>query len=128
MLNPKLYIEEQGISGIWNYIKYKDGTAICRCIYEWACSGWEQWGNIYTSKANGTNNYAQAPNFPFDFIEIPHISYTVVSSGSNNVIGIQTNLDGATKSKPHSIKYIRPASGGTSVNFKTSIIATGKWK
>lgn len=127
-INEKLYIEKKGKSGIWEYTKYTDGTAICKGIYEWNCTGWEAWGNVYTSKANGNNNYAIPPDFPFEFTEIPHLTVESVGSGTNNIIAIQQTSGGATTTTPSGVKYVRPASGGTSGKFSTSYLAIGKWK
>ena len=125
--NHSHIIKEQGTSGIWEYIKYEDGTAICRCIYEWDCTGWEAWGNVYTSKSNGANNYAIPPDFPFEFEEIPHLSIEFVNSNTNNILSIMTRSDGPTTITPTAIKYVRPTVG-VGATMKTSYLAIGKWK
>ena len=128
ILNKKLYIEDEKTTGIWKYTKYKDGTAVCHGIFEWNCTGWEQWGNAYTSKSSGVGNYAQAPDFPFEFKELPHLTIENIYSGTNNINKKKKNINGLTKTKPYAIKYVRPSSGGVGGDFQTSYLAIGKWK
>lgn len=108
-------------NGSW--VKYSDGTMICRKTVTGTTNINVAWGNSYTTGASNTidlGNYAQ------EFIDIPEVQITGHrgSSGQNFMIA---TLDETTKSYVGKTSLLRFTSA-KNVSYKIFITAIGRWK
>ena len=115
-------VAETGTSGIWNYIKYSNGIAICYGIYSWNITEWTSWGNVYVS-----GDY-QNTSYPFTFTETPMTFLTGANSGSNNTTGIGQSAGLNSTTTTPGFRFQRPTNGSAVTGAKMSILAIGKWK
>lgn len=109
-------IVESGSNANGNYIKFADGTMICRKYVQFGEKAiTSEWGSFYESEELDIGNYAQP------FIEIPQISVMpldtfFVEKRDNNIS--ETSWGSFWATRPVSITmYIR-----------VDCIAIGKWK
>lgn len=119
---PNNLIEDFGTSGIWTYMKYANGIAICFGIYTWNISSWTSWGNVYVS-----GDY-QNTSYPFTFAETPMTFLTGANSGSNNTTGIGQSAGLNSTTTTPGFRFQRPTNGSAVTGAKMSILAIGKWK
>ena len=104
-----------------SYIKYSDGTMICRHEFIYTTNeAFAAWGNVF-DLAISLNK-----NFPVAFIEKPNISINV-NSGSECIYAY-VGLQNCDKTKLIAVDLMRPVATPTSSKFNISYIAIGKWK
>lgn len=60
------YVVAKGTSGIWTYLKFKSGYAVCWGRQSFTTGNFVAWGSLYES-----SNYAQV-NYPFTFAAVPY--------------------------------------------------------
>lgn len=113
----KGYIVESGSNENGNFIKFSDGTMICRkTTNEIDMNITTAWGSVYEGSVS-------LGNFPAEFTETPTISVT--PSGS----GMLIEQGGAIASKTSwgIVTCVRPTSV-ENVKARFYLIAVGRWK
>ena len=121
------FAPETGTSGIWTYIKYNNGFAICYGVYETTISIDNSWGG------NGfTSGGITLPDFPFTFTSTPTVTTSTVNTPtSDGYMAVVGNAGAAnsypTTTYPGKVTLFRGTSL-TSKKFAISINAMGFWK
>lgn len=113
------FIIQQGTSGIWNYRKWKSGTAECWGQYSFTTAISTAWGVLYESGA------IALPNFPFTFAEIPHVHISTENSNYAMFVERGSSSSWSTTTNPGKIFAVRPNTV-PSATYKVSIYAIGK--
>lgn len=103
-----------GTSGIWNYIKYANGTAILYSVFTESLSHYTTWigGNAYQCSTN---------NFPFTFTSIPAVGY-----GAYVGNGFALNARAVVTKETVQFFVLASASGTQTVEIQAIVI--GRWK
>lgn len=113
-----------GKSGIWHYVKYNSGLAMC-------------WGNTgicntaFTATWNGwyVHDYLfPAQRFPFDFVEIPMV---FAGQGKHGNVACEWSwYSGGEATTQYTPRYspFRPKTTGATVNLSLNLFAIGRWK
>ena len=111
ILNTPIVVES-GVSGIWNYRKWSDGTAEC-------------WGvtSGTTASVYGQNGGQYSVNFPFTFSEAPvsTVSLWVNSDAFAYACWISTSTTAVSG-------FLKAPSVGAGYAFAVYIHTFGKWK
>ena len=113
------FVIQQGTSGIWNYRKWKSGTAECWGQYSFTTAISTAWGVLYESGA------IALPNFPFTFAEIPHVHISTENSNYAMFVERGSSSSWSTTTNPGKIFAVRPNTV-PSATYKISIYAIGK--
>ena len=113
------FVIQQGTSGIWNYRKWKSGTAECWGQYSFTTAISTAWGVLYESGA------IALPNFPFTFAEIPHVHISTENSNYAMFVERGSSSSWSTTINPGKIFAVRPNTV-PSATYKVSIYAIGK--
>ena len=113
------FVIQQGTSGIWNYRKWKSGTAECWGQYSFTTAISTAWGVFYESGA------IALPNFPFTFAEIPHVHISTENSNYAMFVERGSSSSWSTTTNPGKIFAVRPNTV-PSATYKVSIYAIGK--
>ena len=113
------FVIQQGTSGIWNYRKWKSGTAECWGQYSFTTAISTAWGVFYESGA------IALPNFPFTFAEIPHVHISTENSNYAMFVERGSSSSWSTTTNPRKIFAVRPNTV-PSATYKVSIYAIGK--
>jgi len=113
------FVIQQGTSGIWNYRKWKSGTAECWGQYSFTTAISTAWGVLYESGA------IALPNFPFTFAEIPHVHISTENSNYAMFVERGSSSSWSTTTNPGKIFAVRPNTV-PSATYKVSIYAIGK--
>lgn len=111
------YIEESGSNDNGNYIKYSDGTMICRNKMTINKAVNIAYGGLYRSVG------IDFSNFPKAFIDIPDISYSCIGINTAFIV----NWSASTKEKIGSLIAIRPTTTNAQ-DYIISYTAIGRWK
>lgn len=111
------YIEESGFNANGSWIKYSDGTMICRNKKTFNIAANVAYGALF--KTEGID----FPNFPVAFKDVPDISFCCI--GVNTAL--LANWNASTKEKIGPLIGIRPVSTNAQ-DYIISYIAIGKWK
>ena len=113
------FVIQQGTSGIWNYRKWKSGTAECWGQYSFTTAISTAWGVLYESGA------IALPNYPFTFAEIPHVHISTENSNYAMFVERGSSSSWSTTTNPGKIFAVRPNTV-PSATYKVSIYAIGK--
>lgn len=115
------YIVESGSNdnGIW--IKYSDGTMVCRRTFSITLDCRQQWGNLYVA------TYENIINFPQEFIETPFVIRDLLTSSSASCWLINYSIPNIT-TKTYRYFAIARATPSDSVPIQLNLLAIGKWK
>ena len=114
-------IVDQGISGVWQYVKYESGIAMCWNEHNSNSDySFVAWGNGYTA---GDYN---AGAYPFTFTTYPAVFGHAYSVGSSWSMGC--GMSGGSASTAPSIYAFRPSSAASTPDIGFRIFAIGKWK
>ncbi len=107
------HIEASGTSGIWRYVKWSDGTAMCMGRYKSSI-------NIGT-KYDAYHYYSPsvAVSLPFAFAEQPNF---IGSTGALSYVAQDTGVTGASKV---GLYVVRPSSG--TITY-IDLIVWGRWR
>lgn len=109
-------IIESGSNANGNYIKYADGTMICRKKMDFGKKAVSNpWGSLYESEELDIGNYPQA------FIETPVISVMPLDT-----FFVEKNGSNVSKTGWGSFWAVRPVS--VKMSIAVDCIAIGKWK
>lgn len=111
------YIVESGSNDNGNYIKYSDGTMICRNKMTINKAVNIAYGVLYRSEG------IDFSNFPKAFIDIPDISYSCIGINTAFIV----NWSASTKEKIGSLIAIRPTTTNAQ-DYIISYTAIGNWK
>ncbi len=111
------YIVESGLNDNGSYIKFSDGTMICRNKKTFNRAANVAYGALF--KTEGID----FPNFPVAFKDVPDISFFCI--GVNTAL--LANWNASTKEKIGPLIGIRPVSTNAQ-DYIISYIAIGRWK
>ena len=111
------YIEESGFNADGSWIKYSDGTMICRNKKTFNIAANIAYGALFRTEE------IDFPNFPVAFKDVPDISCFCI--GINTILLANWNV--TTKEKIGPLIGIRPVSTNAQ-DYIISYIAIGKWK
>lgn len=113
-------------SGIWTYIKFNNGWAICTGVYEFNATINTTWGNLKNAASN-----VQLPNFPFTFTSVPTVVVSPTNTANTNYMWIVGNNGasnaGPTTTSPGRIMPTRGSGASTSQKYAVAIWAMGKY-
>lgn len=112
-----------GTSGIWNFVKFSNGLAICWCKATTFNSGtWERWNSMSWYSANSWQ-----ANYPFSFIEIP-FEKVEMTADSMAIHGFQSSsTQNASKTKTSIYKPMREGTA-SACTVTVRCLAAGRWK
>lgn len=118
-------IVESGSNNNGSWIKFGDGTMICRFTQTIITTVNTAWGSLYGAKCS-------VHDYPQEFINIPENSINLVANDGGNYAGWIGNNGGTDDIRPTNknigeFTILRP----TTVNdayYKVQVIAIGKWK
>lgn len=118
------YIVESGSNDNGSWVKYSDGTMICRNTFP---------AQAIINKPAGGNWYYDQPNinksFPQEFVgEYPQISIEIVNSPDGGGDWGQIHMNYIDLTKISSVVFKDTVSSDNSKTFNLSYIAIGKWK
>ena len=117
------YIVASGTSGIWNYIKYSSGLAICsaRRTQNGVNVG-TAWGNVYSSGDNTVSSIS----YPFTFADAPMENVSISTGPSKRSAIIMASATPNTASATASYEYVR----GTAQWWDGIVhyMVVGRWK
>lgn len=117
--NDVLYPVEEGETGIWTWIKYASGVAVCRgskSIDPVTAGEFTAWGAWYSATID------PGENFPVAFISVPQL-FREISTAAGAGVGLFT-LHSATSTGRSSL--VRPNANGVT-GIKISYLAVGRW-
>ena len=117
-----------GTSGIWTYIKFSNGFAICWGTYVFNSTINNSWGSLYNGAA------VEPPNFPFTFTEIQTVTMTPTNSAADDtgymwILGSYGGSGGKpSTTNPGKFAPSRGSAVNSSQKYAVAITAFGKWK
>lgn len=119
--NVKDYIIEQGDSGVWTYMRFADGTAMCWCkrVIGPTTTGIADWGT--TDCPWYYHGAWTLPNYPFTFDDIP-LCFVNRIDGYEGFIN--TMAQGTTTTPP-TVCLVRPDIA-EDISYTVSVLAIGK--
>ena len=118
-------VVENGSNNNGSWVKFADGTMICRFTQIINVSVNNAWGSLYGTKCS-------VHDYPQEFIDVPETSLNLVANDGGNYPGWIGNNGGTDDIKPtnknigeFSILSARIYNDGY---YKVQVIAIGKWK
>ena len=116
-------VVESGITGMWRYKKWSDGTAECFGRITITTTLDSAWGSLHTGA-----NRIERQNYPFEFVEIP--VEVVIGRASANACWVYSESDGRglnTRTQTAIYNVARTGSAGSNtVHFDFHV--SGRWK
>ena len=118
-------VVESGSNNNGSWIKFADGTMICRFTQIINVSVDAAWGSLYGKKCS-------VHDYPQDFINIPEASITLVANNDGNYggwIGTNGGTDDIRPTNKNVGEFVilRPTTTSNAY-YKVQVIAAGKWK
>lgn len=118
-------VVESGSNNNGSWIKFADGTMICRFTQIINVAVTNAWGSLYGGKFS-------VHDYPQEFIDIPEASITLVANNDGNYGGWIGNNGGTddirpTKKNIGEFVMLRPTTTSNGI-YKVQVIAIGKWK
>ena len=118
-------VVESGSNNNGSWIKFADGTMICRFTQIINVAVTNAWGSLYGGKFS-------VHDYPQEFIDIPEASITLVANNDGNYGGWIGNNGGTddirpTKKNIGEFVMLRPTTTSNGY-YKVQVIAVGKWK
>ena len=118
-------VVENGSNNNGSWIKFADGTMICRFTQIINVVVTNAWGSLYGGKFS-------VHDYPQEFIDIPEASITLVANNDGNYSGWIGNNGGTddirpTKKNIGEFVMLRPTTTSNGY-YKVQVIAVGKWK
>ena len=118
-------VVESGSNNNGSWIKFADGTMICKFTQIINVAVTNAWGSLYGGKFS-------VHDYPQEFIDIPEASITLVANNDGNYGGWIGNNGGTddirpTKKNIGEFVILRPTTSSNG-NYKVQVIAIGKWK
>ena len=117
--NDVLYPVEEGENGIWTWIKYASGVAVCRgskSIDSVTAGQFTAWGAWYSATID------PGEDFPVEFISVPQL-FREISTAAGAGVGLFT-VHSVTNTGRSSL--VRPNANGVT-GIKISYLAVGRW-
>lgn len=118
-------IIEKGNNEKGSWIKFADGTMICRFTQIINVAVDSAWGSLYAKKCS-------VHDYPQEFIDIPETSLNLVVNDSGNFAGWIGNYGGTDDVRPTKKNIgdftIFRATTINNAYYKVQVIAIGKWK
>ena len=113
------YIVESGNNDNGSWVKFSDGTMICRGVVTTGDVSFTAWGSLYQYEVPSVS-------FPLNFIDVPHIDFT--SNNPSNVYnyGLEAGTYQTTTSETGIMRVARPLATTGKIQIKWTAI--GKWK
>ena len=116
------FVIQQGTSGIWNYRKWKSGTAECWCRRTVSAALNNAWGSLYTSGSLTALNIS----FPFTFAEVPIVTVSLSCTGVGAFIMVPGSSPGTSTSSTGVYEIARANALSGSYSFVVNFYAIGK--
>lgn len=118
-------VVESGSNNNGSWIKFADGTMICKFTQIINVAVTNAWGSLYGGKFS-------VHDYPQEFIDIPEASITLVANNDGNYGGWIGNNGGTddirpTKKNIGEFVMLRPTTTSNGY-YKVQVIAIGKWK
>ena len=118
-------VVESGSNNNGSWIKFADGTMICKFTQIINVAVTNAWGSLYGGKFS-------VHDYPQEFIDIPEASIALVANNDGNYGGWIGNNGGTddirpTKKNIGEFVMLRPTTTSNG-NYKVQVIAVGKWK
>lgn len=114
-------IVEQGVSGIWTYRKWSDGTAECWGAKSITANSWQTWGSWYYIGAS-------EEAYPTDlFTTVFSVQGSLSTGGGDTISSIAGRPTNLAKTAPK-ITAVRPTAGSTPANAYAFWHTIGRWK
>ena len=118
-------VVESGSNNNGSWIKFADGTLICKFTQIINVAVTNAWGSLYGGKFS-------VHDYPQEFIDIPEASITLVANNDGNYGGWIGNNGGTddirpTKKNIGEFVMLRPTTTSNGI-YKVQVIAIGKWK
>ena len=118
-------VVESGSNNNGSWIKFADGTMICKFTQIINVAVNNAWGSLYGGKFS-------VHDYPQEFIDIPEASITLVANNDGNYGGWIGNNGGTddirpTKKNIGEFVMLRPTTNSNGI-YKVQVIAIGKWK
>lgn len=110
-------IVESGSNSNGEWVKWDDGTMICRATHSINAPINIQYGALYRTDGMAL------PDYPAPFIKKPEVTFSSVGSNSCFI----TNWGVGTSTKPNTLLLMKPATAETT-DYLISYIAIGRWK
>ena len=114
-------IIESGSNDNGSWVKYSDGTMVCRRTFSITLDCRQQWGNLYVAIDENIIN------FPQEFIETPFVIRDLLTSSSASCWLINYSIPNIT-TKTYRNFAIARATPSDSVPIQLNLLAIGKWK
>ena len=118
-------VVESGSNNNGSWIKFADGTMICKFTQIINVAVTNAWGSLYGGKFS-------VHDYPQEFIDIPEASITLVANNDGNYGGWIGNKGGTDDIRPTNknvgeFVMLRPTTTSNGY-YKVQVIAIGKWK
>lgn len=113
------FVIQQGVSGVWNYRKWKSGIAECWCQHSFTATISTAWGVLFESGA------ISLPAFPFTFAEIPQVHISAGNCNYAMFVERGSTSAWASKTSPGVMYVVRPNTV-PSASYQVNIYAIGK--
>ena len=119
LLSTKI-INSSGSNSNGSWIKFEDGTMICRIKKEYSVvfKNSQKWGLLWES------NLCSLENFPTTFKAVPSV-IVMINSSSGGLIEYVINT---TTSFAGYVQIFRPVETDGTLSYTMSVVAIGKWK
>lgn len=115
------YIVESGSNDNGSWVKFSDGTMVCRRTFSITLDCRQQWGNLYVATDDNIIN------FPQEFIETPFVIRDLLTSSSSSCWLINYSAANIT-TKTYRHFAIARATPSDSVPIQLNLLAIGRWK
>lgn len=113
------YIVESGSNDNGRWIKFSDGTMMCRGIVTTGDVTFTAWGSLYQYEVPSVS-------FPSSFIDVPHIDFTSNNPSTEYNYCLEAGTYQTTKSETGIMRVVRPLATTGRIQIKWTAI--GKWK
>ena len=114
-------IVESGSNDNGSWVKFSDGTMVCRRTFSITLDCRQQWGNLYVATDDNIIN------FPQEFIETPFVIRDLLTSSSASCWLINYSIPNIT-TKTYRHFAIARSTPSDSVSIQLNLLAIGRWK
>lgn len=114
------YVVASGSSGIWKYIKWNNGLAICWAYSSHRRTGGTSWGAIYYD-----SDRCGGEAYPFSFTSTPMFFTNIIAAGGEFWL---STLNNGTASKAPEVYALTGAKNSNATPVTRYLLALGWWK
>ena len=114
-------IIESGSNDNGSWVKYSDGTMVCRRTFSITLDCRQQWGNLYVATDENISN------FPQECIDKPFVIRDLLTSSSSSCWSINYSMPYIT-TKTYQYFAIARATPSDRVPIQLNLLAIGRWK